>query len=730
MAKKHNDHPDEIDLTSFMYVQAGSMEMMKKPGCGGCHPGGGGMEYDRDGQRYDDRLRANPELRDSFDGDYYKSHWDRTGVVEADCFICHLKDYNFPERVIQLKKWNYKWASVEASGIGQVSGFVRDGDQPAVQYNRRLFNADGKIWVSFAEPRSENCVFCHGFSDRKKRGFSWNDPANHDIHNLQGMECVQCHPAGLEHQFAKGDENVSTVRDDLDNTMLTCEQCHQQGVMGAPRPAHLKIRPSHLEELGCEVCHIPAVHRAAGMGLDVTTGSVVNYATPGAKKIGAEFTWRPRYQRDEHGRLRPVNPLLAVIWTNRNSDGIYYPLFGREIKQAYGRIKDEIEHAAPNRPELHTPEQIGLMLRTLTETLAGNQRFGEIHPAYHKGGKIYELDGSGNVTSHDDHTWAGHPEGFNINHNVAPVAQALGNNGCSDCHANDAHMFKGAVVTDMFGPDGEIVTTRSGRLIGCRPWIYGLNLFHQRYVTPHLSLLIILVVFLTVLHYTGQGPKFLEFYYAGRDKAEADDPRGTIQRFRLSERWTHLFRTLSFILLTITGIMFFYNKIPWVRTFFGDTQTAVQWHIWGGIIFLLGSIVSFFLWFQDARFRGYDREWFKKRGGYLGQAEHPPAGRLNAGQKVFFWISTVLSVIVGVTGVILIFESSLSLAMDCLMITIHGFFALIFVAVILAHAYLGTAANPGTWRVLIDGKVSREWAQKHHSEWFKQVAGEGARGGD
>ncbi len=28
----------------------------------------------------------------------------------------------------------------------------------------------------------------------------------------------------------------------------------------------------------------------------------------------------------------------------------------------------------------------------------------------------------------------------------------------------------------------------------------------------------------------------------------------------------------------------------------------------------------------------------------------------------------------------------------------------------LAHAYLGTIANPGTWRVLIDGSVTREWA--------------------
>ena len=57
-----------------------------------------------------------------------------------------------------------------------------------------------------------------------------------------------------------------------------------------------------------------------------------------------------------------------------------------------------------------------------------------------------------------DHTWVGHVEGFNINHNVAPASQALGANGCGDCHADEAHMFKGQIVTDMCGPDGKPAT--------------------------------------------------------------------------------------------------------------------------------------------------------------------------------------------------------------------------------------------------------------------------------
>ncbi|MDD2904481.1 MAG: hypothetical protein PHU44_18790, partial [Syntrophales bacterium] len=218
MAKKHNQNADEIDLTTFAFVAAGDPKKPGTPGCGGCHPGGGGLEFDRDGQRYDTRLQADPTLAQSLDGDYYQSKWDKTGVVEADCLICHLPGYNFTERNIQLQSLNFKWATVAASGIGLVSGAVKKGQQPKVVYNKRLFNEDGKVVLDLAyPPPAENCVFCHGMSDMKKRGFSWNDRVNPDIHNLQQLNCAHCHPAiddkklkisKIEHNFAKGHEFV------------------------------------------------------------------------------------------------------------------------------------------------------------------------------------------------------------------------------------------------------------------------------------------------------------------------------------------------------------------------------------------------------------------------------------------------------------------------------------------------------------------------------------------
>jgi len=543
LAKKQNDNPDQIDMTPFAFAADGPKDpkMLGVPGCGGCHPGGGGLEFDRDGKRYDARLKGDPSLAAGLDGDYHKSKWDKTGVVEADCFICHLPGYAFGERNKQLKKLNFKWAATAASGIGLVKGFVDEGQDPAVTYNLRLFNQDGKVVLPLTDqPPSENCVFCHGMSDMKKRGFSWNDRVNHDVHNMRGMSCVSCHPGGADHNFAKGEENVSTVRDDLDNTMKKCADCHTTGYMGAPRPGHSKVRPGHLEKIACEGCHIPSLNRAAGEGFDVTTGAMVNYPKTGAAKIGAEFKWEPRQMLIKRGQIAPVNPLLVTTWTNLDADGKYHPLFMRELKKGWEmaspRIKDQ---KAPGKPELHADEDIAVMLSALSETLKGNKRFKSIAPAYHKGGKLYALGPDGKVRVSDDHTWVAHMEGFNINHNVAPAALALGAGGCRDCHSEKGNMFAGRMVTDMFGPDGKPVHTTNAALLGISASAAKAQDVYQAVVVPYGSWAMLILAFLLTLHYTGQGPKGLDMRH---------EP-GEIERFSLAERWTHLLRFLSFAAL-------------------------------------------------------------------------------------------------------------------------------------------------------------------------------------
>ena len=403
MAKKVNAHPDEIDLTPFEFVgRAGYTR--GSPTCGSCHAGGGGLEYDRDGERYDDRLAGDPELRESLDGDYYRSEWDKSGVVEADCFICHWTDYNFEARVDQLKMLNYRWAVVAGSGIGIVEGAVEDGEVPQVTYNKRFFNDDGTLVLDPSwPPPDKNCMFCHGRADVRKRGFSWDDIHNPDVHQAQGMSCTHCHPAGLDHQLAKGNVKQSSVADELDDTMKRCDDCHSRGLLGASIPEHRAIRPGHMKRLACESCHIPVIKRSAISGVDASSGRIRYIPNPrSADTFGEVASWRPVYGREADETIYPYNHIHTIWFANIDADGIVYPLFSRELAAAWERYEGELtDDNDDGAVEINRPEEIVLGLKAVAASLEDNQRFSQIRPVLVKGGKGYILDDGGALAELD-----------------------------------------------------------------------------------------------------------------------------------------------------------------------------------------------------------------------------------------------------------------------------------------------------------------------------------------
>lgn len=712
-ARKHNQNADQIDLTPYEFI-GGASYSYSEPTCGSCHAGGGGLEFDRDGNRYDETLTENPTLRDSLDGDYYQSNWDKSGVVEADCFICHWPEYDFDAREEQFRMRNYRWAVVAGSGIGVTNGSVANGDEPTVTYNKRFFNADGTLVITPSwPPPDQNCMFCHGQSEAKKRGFSWNDIYNPDIHNQQDVSCTHCHTGGLDHQFAKGNALQSSVADSLDNTMKVCADCHSEGYLGASIPVHSSIRPSHLKRLACESCHIPHLGRSAMQGIDVTSGDVQYYSRPpGYSPFGDRATWEPDYEDRTNNKIYPINAVLTIWWANKDSDGIIYPLFEREAAAAWELYSDSItDDNGDGKPEINRDAEIMAGLKGVAKSLQGNKRFSQIQPVFVKAEKATILGSDGklqqvplNISS---------TVKYSINHNVAAARLALGSNGCSDCHASSAHFFKGKRVIDLFAADGKPVTQANGREFGCNPVVFVINSFHQRILSPVVSILIILVVFLVTVHYHSYGPKRIQFV-AGS---------GEIQRFTLIERGVHLFRLIAFVFLAVTGLIIAFNWSEWQQLLFRSPQQMLWVHIISGFVFIITTLAGIKIWFKDALFASYDRDWVKRIGGYLGYKGEVPAGRFNAGQKMFYWYTTTFGLLISITGLIMVFRYAFELSVICLTATVHNLVGFILIAGVLAHAYLGTVANPGTWRVLVDGWVTREWAKHHHPNWYRKVMG-------
>ncbi|MBM3746481.1 MAG: formate dehydrogenase subunit gamma [Acidobacteria bacterium] len=625
--------------------------------------------------------------------------------------LCHLRGYNFEERIAQLEKGTYQWAVVAGSGLGIVEGSVKDGQAPKLVYNKRFFNADGKVLLDWAgPPPSKNCSYCHRRSDVYKRGFTWADMHNPEIHHQQGMECVDCHPAELDHQIHKGASEVNRVADELDNTMRGCQECHESGFGGATKPRHVTVRPSHIKRLACEACHIPRIQRATTMGHESTTGELVFLTKPpGANQAGDPAVWGPDYERREGGVVHAFNSFLMRWWGNLEEDGIIYPLFLREQAAGWKLFQAAVsDDNKDGNPEVNRDDEIIAGLKAYASSLHGNRRFRRIHPVHVSPGGAFHLDERGRLARLPYDLTGLAKINFPISHNVAPARMALGTRECVECHATTAHFFNGPRYVNLSGPDGHPVSERMGIAIGAGSFAFTLSSLHLEILRPLISIGIILVVFLITLHYHSYGPKRIPFVPYSHE----------VKRFTLVERGVHLFRLISFVVLSVTGLIMAFNLRAWQELLFASPEQVRTCHTVFGVVFVVTTILGTFIWFKDALFADYDKQWVRLIGGYLGYKGAVPAGRFNAGQKMFYWYTTIFGNVMSVTGLLLIFDSLVSLPALVFTSTLHNLLGFILIAGVLAHAYLGTIANPGTWHVLVDGYVTRQWAEHHHPQWY------------
>jgi formate dehydrogenase subunit gamma len=51
---------------------------------------------------------------------------------------------------------------------------------------------------------------------------------------------------------------------------------------------------------------------------------------------------------------------------------------------------------------------------------------------------------------------------------------------------------------------------------------------------------------------------------------------------------------------------------------------------------------------------------------------------------------------------------------------VHGIVAMLFVALILGHIYIGTIGMEGAFEAMGSGTVDRNWAKEHHDLWLAQ----------
>jgi len=225
-----------------------------------------------------------------------------------------------------------------------------------------------------------------------------------------------------------------------------------------------------------------------------------------------------------------------------------------------------------------------------------------------------------------------------------------------------------------------------------------------------LGMLIILVAF-----YLVRGQVKLESGYSGR----------RVVRFNAFERFVHWMTASCFIILAISGLNITFGK-PLLMPLIGEGAFAAwsQWakyaHNYLSFPFAIGVFCVLLMWIGGNIPNKVDVEWLKRGGGIVGH-DHPPAYRFNAGQKLIYWIVVIGGTAVAISGYLLMFPfyatgiEGMQLAQ-----TVHAIIAVLFVAAMLAHIYIGTIGMEGAFEAMGEGTVDVNWAKEHHALWLEQ----------
>ncbi len=263
---------------------------------------------------------------------------------------------------------------------------------------------------------------------------------------------------------------------------------------------------------------------------------------------------------------------------------------------------------------------------------------------------------------------------------------------------------------------GEVINTETNMLInnGGQNWRQIRNGLIANY--GGWFLFIVLIAILVFFAKVGRVP--LEHGRAGQ----------TVERWAAHERIIHWITAISFIILAITGLSLLFGRavlIPLMgyEGFAAWAGMAKGLHNFvGPWLFTPGVALMIVLWIRHNIPNAEDIQWFAKGGGITGK-EHPHAGFVNGGEKVWFWFICTVGVASIVSGFFMDFPNWWSASREGMQTAnvVHAVSSILWVALWFGHAYIGTIGTEGALEGMTTGKVDVNWAKQHHDRWYEQL---------
>ncbi|MFC4956498.1 cytochrome b/b6 domain-containing protein [Streptomyces mauvecolor] len=191
----------------------------------------------------------------------------------------------------------------------------------------------------------------------------------------------------------------------------------------------------------------------------------------------------------------------------------------------------------------------------------------------------------------------------------------------------------------------------------------------------------------------------------------------TVRRFTPGERWVHRATAWLMGACVVTAAILY---IPQFAEAVGRRELVVRVHEICGVLLpapaLLGLASRAFR--ADLgrlnRFFPYDRTWLRT---VLRREREPrPAGKFNAGQKVYAgWIAGAALVMLG-TGLLMWFTHLAPIEVRIGSTFVHDWLSLAVGIVVIGHVWMAFG-DPEARRGMRTGSVERRWAKREHPLW-------------
>jgi thiosulfate reductase cytochrome b subunit len=584
---------ERIDLTTSAWIQANASRIV----------GGGPATTSPDGQPLT-QGDPNPEGWD----------WHKSGMLEMDCFLCHVPNPNNAERLQVIAAGKFSLASIATlAGTALVE---KSGD--GYTWNRDAFSVEGEVLpdsILLQDPTNENCAQCHGVVHTsqdplvlsgcsldnwqtattgqviaaQKISNSGMNIANKDslsrpfdIHAERGLKCTDCHyslnnpvyyqpetnpnhlqfdPRRLtvgeylkypDHNFARGQSAQYTIAPELKGTMRRCESCHD----AKSNHDWLPYLDRHLQELSCESCHVPQMTAPAVQSVDWTV------LTSDAKPVSI--------CRGVEGSSGTLNDLVTgftpVLLPRQNVDG-KVTLAPYNLVSAWYWVYDSNNGPRPVRlADLQAAYFEGSsyaqeIVQALDSDGNGSLSTAELtlDTSEKKAVVAKRLSALGLQNPHIE----GEVQPYSINHNVVSGDYAIKD--CKACHSDDSRLAQSVElagslpggVTPQFVKDTNTLESGSLSVKGSTLYYQPATKDQKRYVFGHDR--VPWIDWLGGLFFAGTlgavlAHGSLRFYATLRNRTRKPELM-KVYMYAVYERFWHWLQTFTIVLLLFTGLI-------------------------------------------------------------------------------------------------------------------------------------------------------------------------------